>query len=116
MQIPNQPEPFRIFSATVQWEEITTSYAGLFFRVLGGGSEPFNVVQEENSPRLTYVNLSGQTRRDSVNITADGVSSPMVSSGAIGPVTGTTWGLNFRVSGGEVRPRNSAIRIWRRWN
>lgn len=101
---------------SVQWEEITADYAGLFFRALGGDSEAFNVLQDDNSPRLTRVNLSGQARRDAVDITANGVASPMVSSGAIGPISGTTWGLVFRVSGGEVRPRNSAIRIWRRWS
>ncbi len=32
----------------------------------------------------------------------------------IGGSSGTTLEMSFKVSGGEVRPRNMAIRIWKR--
>lgn len=47
-----------------------------------------------------------------IKVTANGQQSPAVSSGAGGDWT--HWGLAFTVSAGEVRPRNTGVRIWKR--
>lgn len=99
---------------TMTWLEITTEYAGLFFRVLGGGSAQFNVVQAENNNRLTNVNTGHTINTWSIAVPPTGAYSEIVASGEMGSGSTTAWGLRFAVSGGEVRPRNTAVRIWKR--
>lgn len=90
------------------WTEVTSQYAGLFFRAAGGGSAAFGSTQEEFSPRITQITsleFSGAIIR---TLTPNG----FISVGARPPTD--HWGLYITQSTGEVRPRNSAIRIWRR--
>lgn len=113
VQLQNQPEPARLW-VTTAWREITAEYAGLFFRAVGQGSAAFGNIQAENSPRLT--NISGPfgfnnfTGTIDVQVNANGQQSTTL------PVTGSlgspTWGIRVQVSSGEVRPRNTAMRIW----
>ena len=95
---------------------ITTNYAGLFFRVLGGNSAQFGVTQEENSPRLTDVEW-GSYKTDchtgmGVKPVPPGTWSQWIGSGVLHSCKAD--GHRFYASGGEVRPRNKAIRIWKR--
>lgn len=112
MQLPRQELPSSIWR-TATWLDITYEYAGLFFRVLGGGSENFGVTQEENSPRLTNVQMTGVfSQATLVNVTPSEYSA-WLSTGH--QASGNPhWGVRFLVSGGEVRPRNEAVRIWKR--
>lgn len=93
------------------WTEITSQYAGLFFRVLGAGSAAFGSVQEENSPRLTDVaSFAGSAPSGQVSVPIGSWSFTIRSGGS----SGSLQAMQFRASGGEVRPRNGAVRIWRR--
>lgn len=98
----------------MEWTEITAQYAGLFFRAAGEGSAEFGSVQEENIPKLTNVNgrLVLTSPTSSVAIPVNGGTTPALSVGATGAQT--HWGLSFTVSSGEVRPRNTAVRVWMR--
>ncbi len=89
----------------------SSKYSGLFFRVLGGNSSSFTAVQEENSPRLVGVKYTRSNQYDSVDISANDDWSEAVRSGIF---EGWRSGISFKVSSGEVRPRNQAIRIWKR--
>ncbi|KAJ6638576.1 C-type lectin lectoxin-Lio1 [Pseudolycoriella hygida] len=113
VQLPYQPEPRNIWSG-VEWSEVTAEYSGLFFRAEGGGSGQFGCTQAENSPRLINVNgrIATSTVMSSVEITPNGLASETLSAGASGALN--HWGLSFTVSAAEVRPRNTAIRIWKR--
>ncbi|KAJ6639569.1 Macrophage mannose receptor 1 [Pseudolycoriella hygida] len=114
VQLPHQPEPWRMWWA-VDWTEITEDYAGLFFRVAGEDAGEFGTVQEENSPRLTRVQGQVETASaPAVNIAPSGLPSAQVSSGWTG--SASHWGMRFTVSSGEVRPRNTATRVWMRAN
>ncbi|XP_037051404.1 uncharacterized protein LOC119085197 [Bradysia coprophila] len=112
VQLSNEPLPSTLWP-TVQWTQVTSQYAGLFFRAEGGSSAAFGQIQTEGSPRLTSVRgriaLSAATSSITV---APGVATPNLSVGATGATN--HWGMSFTVSSAEVRPRNSAIRIWRR--
>jgi len=114
VQLPNQREPLDVWGYTMIWREITQDYAGLFFRVVGGGSQPFGITQEQSSPTLSQVMLTGMNRAfDSISIQPNGAWTNAVTSGAVGAnIGGLIWGLSFRTAPAEVRPRNSAIRIW----
>jgi hypothetical protein len=99
------------------WSDVSSQYSGLFFRVLGGNSSSFNVVQEENSPRLTAVNFEENTNKifGYINVIANGELSDCVFTGWSSSYTDYKYNtLRFRVSSEEVRPRNQAIRIWKR--
>lgn len=111
VQLPNEQSPADIWSWMV-WEDITANYAGVFFRAEGGGSEAFGGVQEENSPRLAHIQkFVGVPSIDDVWMGAPGEASAVVDSAASGALD---QGLQFTLTGGEVRPRNMAVRIWRR--
>lgn len=99
---------------TVKWSEITAEYAGLFFRAEGGDSEQFGDIQAGSSPRLTSVRgrLVLSTAVAAITLNANGLASPTLSAGATGAAN--HWGLSFTVSSDEVRPRNTAMRIWKR--
>jgi len=118
VQLPNQPDPKSLWP-TVEWKNVTSDYAGLFFRAEGRGSEAFGKAQDENAPRLTGVWNDWFTPVNYVaNISANSDWNKPVSTG---PALGSDykdlhWGLRFRVSSGEIRPRNQAVRIWKRTN
>ena len=93
----------------------------MFFRVNGGMTEAFGQNQEESAPRLSKVNITSATsylgtynRQD---IIAPGKWSQFLYTGLYG-VTGANQfhfqHINFYVSDEEVRPKDTAIKIWKR--
>ena len=119
VQLPNQLEP-KILWATMEWKDVTSEYAGLFFRAEGKGAAEFGEIQSENSPRLTNVEQDRpHDWDDRLEISPGNEWSSWVYSGDTHPQphpeTHSTL-QRFKVSGGEVRPRNVAMRIWKRIN
>lgn len=109
-QLPGQEEPQKIWPQ-LSWKDISEDYQGLFFRVVGNGSASFGDVQEDNSPRLVRIKRVEASSYLDVAINADGRPSSPVDA------DDSTWSdraLQFTVSAGEVRPRNKAIKIWKR--
>lgn len=114
VQLPGQSAPYSLWPPA-SWQDVTFDYAGLFFRVLGGNSEPFETVQVENSPRITEVWTDGTFEHQYHNyIYPNNQFSAGVSSGDW--TNNGHWTLRFKQSAGEVRPRNTAVRIWRKMN
>jgi len=112
VQLPYEPSPKEIWPQAV-WTDVSDIYRGLFFRVAGEEAAEFGTIQAENAPRVA-------------NITVHRSGSPL-TSGTVNLIRGEqtgqivtgyasssyySWSLN--VSGGEVRPRNTAIKIWKR--
>lgn len=116
VQLPNEQSPQEIWS-WMRWEDISAAYAGVFFRVEGGGSYDFdnNTVQEENSPRLTALHTIevAEAAWPVDQVVTPGVLSDPILTGR-GPDAPNWLGVQFLTSEGEVRPRNMAIRIWKR--
>lgn len=119
IQLPTQPEP-SVLWPTVKWEDVSATYAGLFFRVLGGSSEKFGTIQAENSPRLASVESietpKAAARPLKLDIPANGDVSGQIYVGS-GPAAATQAlddHLRFKLTTGEVRPRNHAVKVWRR--
>ena len=84
--------------------------------MLGGGSAHFEVTQEENAPRLTSAKCDfGYSigAKESMPI-IPGTWSPGIFSGS--NTLNNQHSTSFYVSSGEVRPRNKAVRIWKRTN
>ena len=116
-QLPNQPEPKALWS-TVLWKEVTSEYAGLFFRAEGSGSASFGELQNANVPS-SYINSVSSGGSNSghrqIKLPSEGWSN-FVYSGS--NTDSNDVNLRFHVSQNtvEVRPINKAVRIWKRIN
>jgi hypothetical protein len=96
------------------WNDMSSAYAGVFFRVTGGEAASFGQVQEDNESRLEEVDSAYFTmgmKLGSPIKTRIGEWSDWIYSGS---QDGSGRHLRFKMSGGEVRPRNMAIRVWKR--
>ncbi len=55
VQLPNQDGPGKIWPG-YKWTDVSSIYAGQFFRVVGGNVGQFGEIQEESCPQITKVN------------------------------------------------------------
>ncbi len=88
-------------------------HSSSFFRILGSDSAPFGQTQDKISHRLThaqYDNPRYNFESWGINIASGSWSSWL----RVGGHVNNTNSIQFYVSGGEVRPRNYAVRIWKR--
>lgn len=115
IQLPDQPEPSALWSI-MEWKDVSSEYAGLFFRVLGGASAAFGTTQNGDSPRLTNVRSSKSSANHEVTITPGNWTDPaLISAGTSYTSGGGDWeSLQFYVTSVETRPKNTAVRIWKR--
>lgn len=118
VQLSDQPDPQVLWPAVI-WEQISEKYAGLFFRAEGLGSTAFNGgVQNENTPRLVSLESAFYAATSApvyyqANVLYGGWSNRFITGEAC-PGTSPFYYTRINHSGGEVRPRNEAIRIWKR--
>lgn len=108
VQLPFQVEPSIIFPNTT-WKELSYKYAGFFFRVIGGGSGNFGSTQAASAPYLIRVSVNNSTQQPYSTTLEPGKCGQMRSY--YGDHDCTT---EYCISGGEVRPLNMAVKIWKR--
>jgi hypothetical protein len=115
VQLPNEKSPTEIWSWMI-WKDVTSDYAGLFFRAEGGDAAAFEKIQEQYSPKLTEVQTyHNETPAVGGNVLIKpGEWSENIYSGSHGGGPDQHYVMRFYMSSGEVRPRNMAIRIWKR--
>ncbi len=119
IQLPNRNSPQEIWPS-MTWTDISTQYSNVFFRVLGDKTASFGNVQEENVNKITniisrygsYGNVPswGPSYMD-VTCPESGWSEWIWFGNSEG---GRSIFNQFYYSGGEVRPRNMAIKVWKR--
>jgi len=123
LQLPNQEEPEQLWPNCI-WESITNQYEGLFFRAEGGDSGRFGETQNERTNRITQLAVEPSDCHDN-NYK---LPSPLlVPDSGWSKVGRAGWyirgqsddkynceGIKVETSGGETRPINTAIRIWKR--
>ena len=116
-QLPRQEGPNSIWPHW-EWLDISEEYADRFFRVTSEKAEPFGEDQEEGAPRLDKVNITrienGKDDYHEEDIISPGVWSKLLYTGSFSNGDTLNQHINFHVSGGEVRPMNTAIKIWKR--
>ena len=113
VQLPNQLEPSLIWP-NVQWESVTPQYANLFFRAEGERSAKFGSTQGESAPRLTRVTNDHEKHPNAGGIqVVPGIWSQYLTTGVY-PDQRNNITISFFVSNPEVKPQNTAIRIWKR--
>jgi len=113
VELSGQPTPQSIWPRHT-WVDVSGSYSGLFFRVVGGESAAFGHVQENNAPRVTEVDegMVGENHATHIHLPIGGWSGRVKSGDH--PDWGDWAALRFHTQGGEVRPRNMAMRLWKR--
>ncbi|CAG2108777.1 unnamed protein product [Medioppia subpectinata] len=109
IQLPHQLEPHQIWPR-FKWTDISHTYAGLFMRVLGGQSAPFGKVQESGAPRLASIKSYGLHGVPAVDTHTEEVGADNQWSN--GHYNG--FPIAFKVTKSEVRPKNIAIKVWKR--
>ena len=114
-QLPNQKPPKYLWP-DCQWKDISSEYAGLFFRTIGGESEPFGQIQNENAPKLDHVNITVDINSDKkFNINDVYISKEWSDWFYTGDwYYSRSKRIRFHTSDGEVRPKNMAMKIWQR--
>ncbi|XP_054154744.1 uncharacterized protein LOC128953287 [Oppia nitens] len=115
VQLSGQPEPSQLWSQspTIKWLEVTSDYSGLFFRAEGSDSAPFGQIQASNSSRLAAIKT--QSCMGTVSDCEYTVYSIPESGWSVGLVKNfINNGLYVYMTSGENRPRNQAIRIYKR--
>ncbi len=120
VQLPNEKSPTEIWP-WMTWNDVSSAYAGVFFRVSGGEAASFGQVQDKYIPRITSTNYTSSWSKyskckSSIDLTKSG--SDCIKTGYFKGGNSTyqdgTSELIINVSSGEVRPRNMAIRVWKR--
>ena len=121
VQLPKEKSPQEIWP-WMSWTDVSSTYDSVFFRVAGSkGAAAFGDVQEEFSPYIDEIKFSNyRWGRNSSSETWDAKISR--NGGWTGDVL-TAWVndggdykgyLNFHTAAGEVRPRNMAVKVWKR--
>lgn len=117
VQLPRQPEPRSIWSQ-ITWQDVTSAYAGQFFRAEGSGSAPFGENQGDYTRQISDVETKSRDYNDnyphSIQVPATGWSPWVRTSydadeGALHYESARYYHPNV-----EVRPKNTAIRLWKR--
>ena len=123
VRFKGQPAPNTLWGGT--WQNISSQYAGEFFRAEGGDAPPFGQSQAEGLP-----NITGQIYPSDVyglsageNINGEGCFNVFQQNRGISfNTTGLTWKFNFDASrssdiygkSNHNTPKNSTVQIWKR--
>lgn len=121
VQFANQPDPTSLFGGT--WSNISSLFAGMFFRSEGGAAAAFGGSQGDGAPDIYGVFSAvrqGYTQGDNPTGAFNMYSA---FNARVGGGDNDAWGGNFnflasrhnnKYTATEVRPVNSTIRIWKR--
>lgn len=124
VQYPGQDEPKAVFGGS--WLNITSMYAGLFFRAEGGDASTFNSgTQAWDAGPHQHLTGVGTTLADAATgiygsspLDIPGLATRVVQSAVVVPSSQGVTSKSF-YSGAvstvtELRPINQSIRIWKR--
>lgn len=120
IQLRNQSTPDELFGSSGKWQDISATYAGEFFRAVGGNSGSFGTTQAEGLPNIT--GSIGTPNRGGFQV----ASGAFYLTGGV-PAAASEGGwqpqsANFDASRSNsiygssthVTPYNSAVRIWKK--
>ena len=119
VQLPHEKAPGEIWPKMI-WKDVTEDYAGVFFRAAGGEAATFGQIQMENTKRIdkiSSVNLNDGVEKncaDQCRNTTVPLHGPSKWFYTGNSPSGTQNFVSFELSDGEVRPKNMAMKIWRR--
>ena len=123
IQLRGQSTPDELFGSSGKWQDISNTYAGEFFRAVGGNSGSFGNTQAEGLPNITgnsgTIHLAqyetgagtgalrqidgGVSMGSAINI----INQPIITFNA--SLSNSIYGASTHVT-----PYNSAVRIWKK--
>lgn len=109
-QLPNERPPSEIWY-WMSWTDVSVTYAGVFFRVDGGTADTFGQVQPQAFPKIK--GYTGYYDGPEVALNGSDHWYRDISE-SLRFVNHYMNGISFYDTTEEVRPRNMAIRIWKR--
>ncbi len=120
VQLPKDKAPSELWPS-MTWQDISKDYEGVFFRVVGGDAASFGQVQQGNAPRLGTIHNSYNNN----NAIKNQIGSPAnitipINGWSDASFTGRNTGenshyMNFKLTDiAEVRPKNMAVKMYRR--
>lgn len=123
VQYPGEFAPADLFGGT--WENISSQFAGMFFRAEGGAAAAFGSSQGGGAPEVagSVTNIASGGAESSVAagafyISSSGNNNKATASNPYGwtvqPSLSLSRGNAVYGAAEEVRPYNSTIRIWKR--
>lgn len=133
VQLPKEAAPAEVWP-WMTWTDVSATYDSTFFRVTGSkGAAPFGTVQEDFSP---FIDEIAYGDCEAFPFDQCKVNFPLVSKASLSRTGGSGWtgniltangfnngktpntawrgSLKFHMATGEVRPRNMAVKIWKR--
>ena len=113
IQYPYQASPTLLWPS-MGWTDVTQQYSGLFFRAEGDGSGSFGSVQEANQKwisKFELIGLDGPAGNTGPTISGDMNKNSWTTLHAKGVLDY----IRLFTTGGDVRPRNTAIKIWKKF-
>lgn len=119
VQLPYEKSPQEIWSG-MTWTDISYIFDGVFFRVASGKAASFGTVQEEFSPYIDEIKYEyiwdSVDAPHYVKIPRTGGWSGKIENALINSGNGREYRgyHNFHFAAGEVRPKNMAVKIWKR--
>lgn len=123
IQLRGQSTPDELFGSSSKWQDISNTYAGEFFRAVGGNSGNFGNTQAEGLPNIT--GNSGTIHLAQYQTAAGTGALRQIDGGiAMGsainiinkPIITFNASLSNSIYGASthVTPYNSAVRIWKK--
>lgn len=122
VQFSGQAAPADLFGGT--WSNVSSSYAGLFFRAEGGSAAAFGSTQSDGAPGITGSMSNTACARSGLKTSGAIGGTYATASGYdidgnnniafIGFSFNASWSSSKYGAASEVRPINSTIRIWKR--
>ena len=123
IQLRGQSTPDELFGSSGKWQDISNTYAGEFFRAVGGNSGNFGNTQAEGLPNITGysgpINLAqyehnvgfGALRQIDAGVSSgsaiNAVNRPNIAFDA-------SYSNSIYGASSHVTPYNSAVRIWKK--
>ena len=124
VQLPKEKSPQEIWSSEIKWTDVSSTYECIFFRVVGSKTQTFGKVQEDFLPYIDKVSYFCQgkygTNSPCSYVTeahiprGGGWSGDLYTAIKFKKPGNDNQSISFHFSGGEVRPRNMAVRVWKR--
>ena len=123
MQFPGESAPADIYGG--EWTNISSQFAGQFFRAEGGNAAVFGGTQGDGAPEVTGYANNIACGGDASSDTSGALYRPSESNNNKATSTNPYgWKIQLALSlsrgnavygaANEVRPANSTIRIWRK--
>ena len=119
VRFKGQPAPNTLWGGT--WQNISSQYAGEFFRAEGGDAAPFGQSQAEGLPNITGI-INNTAWLDERVLTGAFIERDHNLGRIVVGNAGGAWNIGFDASrsndiygkSSHVTPKNSTVQIWKR--